>query len=156
MKLYKEKIPLQNFALELTTSAKEYVENKNLNFKSYVDIKGGILNIDKIKIKRVWNNLISNAVKYSEQGSTVTISILQQSNIIKFEVKDEGMGISEDEMKRIYNIFYRGINVKQKGYGLGLFISKSIVEAHDGELNAKSHIDKGSVFWFCIKLHKKQ
>ncbi|WP_027623001.1 ATP-binding protein [Clostridium lundense] len=152
MKLYKEKIDLKNFVIELTTNAKEYVENKNLNFESYTDIKGGMLNIDKVKIKRVWSNLISNAVKYSKQGSLVTIHITQQCSMITFTVEDEGIGISEDDMKKIYTMFYRGMNLKQKGYGLGLFISKSIVEAHGGELNAKSEVGKGSVFWFSIKL----
>lgn len=150
--LHKEKIDLEDFASELTTDAREYVKSKDLNFNSHIDIKGGILNIDKIKIKRVWNNLISNAVKYSGKGSTVTIGIIQQCNTIKFEVQDEGIGISEDDMKKIYTMFYRGINTKQKGYGLGLFISKSIVEAHGGELSAKSQVGAGSVFWFCIKL----
>lgn len=152
MELHKEEIDLKDFTLELTTSAKEYVESNNLNFKSYTDIKGGILNIDKVKIKRVWNNVISNAVKYSHQGSLVTIRITQQCNMIKFEVQDEGIGINENDIKKIYTMFYRGMNLKQKGYGLGLFISKSIVEAHGGELNAKSQVGKGSVFWFSIKL----
>lgn len=149
--LHKERLDLKNFALELTADAREYVKNKGLNFKYYIDAKDGILNVDKVKIKRVWNNLVSNAVKYSELGSTVTIRISKQSDMIKFEVQDEGMGISEDDMKKIYSMFYRGTNVKQKGYGLGLFISKSIVEAHGGELNAKSELGTGSVFWFCIK-----
>lgn len=152
MTLHKEKIDLESFASDLATDAKEYVKNKDLNFDSHIDIKGGILNIDKIKIIRVWNNLISNAVKYSEKSSKVTIRIIQQCNMIKFEVQDEGIGISEDDIKKIYTMFYRGNNVKQKGYGLGLFISKSIVEAHGGELNAESQIGKGSVFWFFIKV----
>ncbi|WP_179632205.1 sensor histidine kinase [Clostridium peptidivorans] len=149
--LHKERLDLKSFALELTSDAREYVKNKGLNFKDYIDIEDRILNVDKVKIKRVWNNLVSNAVKYSQLGSTVTIRISKQSDMIKFEVQDEGMGISEDDMKKIFNMFYRGTNVKQKGYGLGLFISKSIVEAHGGELNAKSQLGKGSVFWFCIK-----
>lgn len=149
--LHKEKLDVKNFAIELTRDAREYVKSKGLNFKDYVNIEDGILNIDKVKIKRVWNNLISNAVKYSDLGSTVTIRIVQQSNMIKFEVQDEGIGISEDDIKKIYTMFYRGTNVKQKGYGLGLFISKSIVEAHGGELNAESKLNNGSVFWFCIK-----
>jgi len=89
-------------------------------------------------------------VKYSEAGSTVIIRISKQSDIVKFEVQDEGIGISEDDMQKIYNMFYRGSNVRQKGYGLGLFISKSIVEAHGGQLNAKSELGKGSVFCFSI------
>lgn len=149
--LHKEKLDVKNFALELTRDAREYVKSKGLNFKDYVNIEDRIINVDKVKIKRVWNNLISNAVKYSDLGSTVTIRIVQQSNMIKFEVQDEGIGISEDDIKKIYTMFYRGTNVKQKGYGLGLFISKSIVEAHGGELNAKSELGNGSVFWFCIK-----
>lgn len=149
--LHKERLDIKNFALELTGDAREYVKSKGLNLKEYIDANDGTLSIDKVKIKRVWNNLVSNAVKYSELGSTVTIRISKQSDMIRFEVQDEGMGISEDDMKKIYNMFYRGTNVKQKGYGLGLFISKSIVEAHGGELNAKSELGTGSVFWFCIK-----
>ncbi|MBM7868574.1 signal transduction histidine kinase [Clostridium pascui] len=150
--LHKERLDLKIFALELAADASEYVKNKGLNLQDYIDIDDGILNVDKVKIKRVWNNLVSNAVKYSEAGSTVIIRISKQSNIVKFEIRDEGMGISEDDMQKIYNMFYRGTNVKQKGYGLGLFISKSIVEAHGGQINAKSELGKGSVFCFSINV----
>jgi len=150
--LHKERLDLKNFALELAADAREYAKNKGLNLQGYIDIDDGILNIDKVKIKRVWNNLVSNAVKYSEAGSTVIIRISKQSNMVKFQVQDEGIGINEDDMQKIYNMFYRGTNVKQKGYGLGLFISKSIVEAHGGQLNAKSELGKGSVFSFSINV----
>lgn len=150
--LHKERLDLKSFALELAADAREYLKNKGLTLQDYMDIDDAILNIDKVKIKRVWNNLVSNAVKYSEAGSTVIIRISKQSSIVKFEVQDEGMGISEDDMQKIYNMFYRGTNVKQKGYGLGLFISKSIVEAHGGQINAKSELGKGSIFCFSINV----
>jgi signal transduction histidine kinase len=150
MKIYKEKVDLKNFALELSESAKEYVKSKSLNFESNIDIKVGTIYIDKTKIKRVWNNLINNAVKYSSEGSRVVINIVQELDRVRFEVQDEGIGIKQNEVDKIFDMFYRGSNTKVSGYGLGLFISKSIVEAHGSELNVKPGGSKGSVFWFYI------
>lgn len=152
IKMYPEKVDLEGFAAELAGGAREYVESKDLRFENYIDIKGGTLNIDKTKIKRVWNNLVNNAVKYSDKGSKVVIRIVQELDRVRFEVQDEGIGIKQEEMDKIFNMFYRGSNAGEKGYGLGLFISKSIVEAHGEELKVKPGVSGGSVFWFYLEV----
>lgn len=150
IKMYPEKVDLESFTAELAGGAREYVESKGLSFENYIDIKGGTLNIDKTKIKRVWNNLVNNAVKYSDKGAKVVIRIVQEIDRVRFEVQDEGIGIRQEEMDKIFNMFYRGSNAGEKGYGLGLFISKSIVEAHGEELRVKPGVNGGSVFWFYL------
>lgn len=152
IRIFKEKVDLKNFALELSISAQEYIQNKGLIFENNIDLEDGMLNIDKTKIRRVWNNLISNAVKYSKEGSPVVISIVQELNRVRFEIKDEGIGIKEDDIDKICNMFYRSLNATGTGYGLGLFISKSIIEAHGSKLHVKSQFNIGSVFWFYIEL----
>lgn len=152
LRLLRERVDLKEFGEELIDGAREYVEDRGLVFEGVMDIDDAYINIDRMKIKRVWNNLIGNAVKYSSRGSKVSVKIVRELNMAYFEVYDEGIGIKMEEMDKIFDMFYRGSNVEEKGYGLGLYISKSIIEAHGSELKARPGTDKGSVFWFTLDI----
>ena len=94
-------------------------------------------------------NLLSNAIKYSIDNGKIDIIIKETANTVIFKIKDNGLGIPEDELPFIFERFYRtdkSRNRKTGGSGLGLAIVKSIVEAHDGKINVESQIDKGSCF----------
>jgi signal transduction histidine kinase len=111
---------------------------------------------DPAKIGQVLNNLISNAVKFSEAGTRVTIAAGIEKDELVIAVKDEGPGIPADEMPRLFTPFPR-ISVKattgEKGTGLGLAISQRIIAAHAGRIWAESERGKGSTFSFSLPLH---
>lgn len=151
IKIYPQKVDLENLCNELINSAKQYVENFNRKVEFEIKVSKGYLMIDITKILRVWNNLLSNAVKYSPEDKEIKINIIQEKDQVKFMIEDFGIGINKNEIDKIFNIFYRGSNVSKNGYGLGLFIAKSIIEAHNSKLFVESEEGKGSKFYFYLQ-----
>ncbi|WP_069651056.1 sensor histidine kinase [Caloranaerobacter ferrireducens] len=152
-KLNREKVNAKYYIEELFESTKQYIISSNRVFEGAWSCNDGYLYIDIIKIKRAWNNLINNAVKYSNEKSRIKIFIMQKENKVEFRVIDEGIGISDKEIDKIFDMFYRGEKNKEKGYGLGLFITKSIIEAHNSKLHVKSEYGKGTEFWFSLDIY---
>lgn len=104
---------------------------------------------DEVLISRVISNLIDNAVKYSGEGRTVTVRLLDKGRNVLIEVSDEGIGIAEEHLPFIFDAFYR-VSRDSKGSGLGLSIAKTIVEAHGGRIWVESSPERGSTFRFTI------
>jgi signal transduction histidine kinase len=90
-------------------------------------------------------NVLSNAMKYSENDTIVTLAVEQQGDQVVITVEDEGIGISADERARIFEPFYRGHNVGViRGTGIGLSIVKEIVDQHKGTISLDSELGKGT------------
>lgn len=111
------------------------------------------IHVDAFKIEQVLNNLISNAIKFSHRGTTVTVSVERAEGNVRVSVGDEGQGIPADELRNLFKPFSR-TSVKSTGgessTGLGLAISKRIVEAHGGRMDVRSEVGKGSIFSFTL------
>lgn len=112
--------------------------------------------IDTDKFQQIMINLIDNASKYSGENSTVTVNIGQnfQNNTVNITVKDEGIGINDEDIKKIFNKFSRvdsPLTRKIQGNGLGLYITKTLVEKMNGEISVKSS-PKGSEFTVTFKM----
>ena len=128
------------------------------NIKIYVFITNGDYNvkIDKNKIEQVINNLFSNAIKFSPEHSSIRISVNRNNNNeIYTKIKDQGPGIKLEEIENIFKPFQIGSAVPtshEKGTGLGLVISKKIVEAHHGSIWVNSEPGKGAEFTFTLPL----
>ncbi|MCW2791494.1 MAG: sensor signal transduction histidine kinase [Nocardioides sp.] len=105
--------------------------------------------VDEQRIRQVLDNLLSNAVKYSRPDDSVTVALCRGADAIELEVRDTGMGISEDEIELVFGRFFRGGEALEKhipGTGLGLSIVSSIVTAHDGSVTLESQLGRGSTF----------
>jgi len=108
-----------------------------------------MLNVDPNRIFTVFTNLISNAIKFTQGYGWIEISGKRVKDTYIFEVKDNGIGLTEGELSRLFIKFER-IN-QDSGTGLGLFITKGIVNAHNGEIRASSGgLDKGTTFEFTL------
>ena len=108
---------------------------------------------DQRLLRQVVDNLITNAIKYSPNGGTITIGGRFSEQSVTFFVRDEGVGIAEHEQARIFERFYRISNQatsKAKGTGLGLYLVKMIVEAHRGSIHVKSQPQQGATFYFTL------
>ena len=111
--------------------------------------------IDATKIRRVYDNLITNAVKYSARGAEIRVSVDRESRQLVFQVTDEGQGIPESELPQLFKEFSKTSVQPTEGEhstGLGLAIAKKIVEQHGGKISVKSKIGKGSTFAFRLPL----
>ncbi len=109
--------------------------------------------IDVEKIKLVIANLIENAIKYTPAGGNVAITIVNEGDNLKVTVKDSGIGIIKDQQSRIFTKYFRGSNAlktETEGTGLGLFITKNIVETHGGKIWFISEEGRGTSFFFSV------
>ena len=114
--------------------------------------------VDPDRLFEVIDNFVSNAVKYTNSGS-VTMKVLKpEKNKVRMEITDTGPGISQGEQKRLFRKFYRVRSTVGKtiGTGLGLYISKLLVERFDGTVGLASEINKGSTFWFDLPTEEKK
>lgn len=110
---------------------------------------------DPDRIEQVLINLVSNAVRYSESGTTITVGVISDSKSASFFVKDEGIGITKAAQKHIFDRYYQVKNVQKRsrvGFGLGLYISKEIIKRHKGKIWVESKVGKGSTFYFKLPL----
>lgn len=150
IELYKENTDLNEFLAE-TIDEMRPVADKNdikLNFVAPQDVN---INIDKMQFKRVIKNLIQNALSYSETSNDVDIKTNIQGGNVYISVIDYGKGISQKDIGLVFNKYYSTSKKYRKiGTGLGLYLSKQIVEAHDGEITVTS--EEGVLTEFKIKL----
>jgi signal transduction histidine kinase len=106
------------------------------------------------RVTWVMNNLLSNALKYTRSGDSITISAKRIGNMIETSVKDTGDGIPSEYLDRIFDKFVqvKGHDIEARGTGLGLAVAKEIITAHRGEISVESEMDAGSTFRFTLPL----
>jgi signal transduction histidine kinase len=151
-----ESCDLTEIATEVVGELSPLAVEKNLILKldthelTQTGNNGGIVNGDRLELRRVFNNLIANAIKFTDTGS-IEVRIFQAlsptnhlSQII-IEVQDTGYGIAAEDQGTIFERFRQGRN-KRSGSGLGLHLSQCIIEAHGGKIELSSQLGKGSTF----------
>jgi len=140
-------------SIEERYSDTENIEKK-INIQTTVHTKNKFLFVDVLHFSNVLDNLIENAIKYSNTEVNININVVDTVGGIKISVKDDGLGISAFDLKFIFDRFYRSNRKELKrktGFGLGLTYVKSIVEAHDGSISVTSKINEGSEFAILLK-----
>jgi PAS domain S-box-containing protein len=108
---------------------------------------------DRERLVQIFSNLLSNAVKYSPAGGEVVVTIDDMDNVAQVAITDQGIGIPRDALPRLFERFYRiegGEHGAIKGLGLGLYITRSLIEAHGGQISVSSEAGKGSTFSFTL------
>ena len=128
-------------------------KNKSISIKKEFDENLPFVNIDSRKIEQVVTNLLNNAIKFTNPNGTIIIKGFLENGFINVSIQDNGIGISEEEQERIFTPYYQsmsGKNSEEKGSGLGLVISKMIIEAHGGSVSVNSKPGEGSIFTFTL------
>jgi signal transduction histidine kinase len=116
----------------------------NIHLKAIAPTKFQLIVAARRRLKQVISNLLANAVKFSPEGSTVTLSAHDEPDALVIEVLDEGIGIPPEDQEHIFDDFFRATNViEYSGAGLGLSIAKKIVDAHEGEIKVESPYQPG-------------
>ncbi len=149
--LRKEHINSYELVLSCIEEIKFLALEKNINIRFYNNTTTKDIYADNLEIKRVINNLISNAIEYSFQNKNIDIKISNSQNKFIFEVQDYGVGINLEKYSKIFDE-YVTLSKEQKkvGFGLGLSICKNIIEAHDGEIEIFSEENKGTLIRFYL------
>ena len=156
LRLHKESFPLKAVVEEtieaLVTSTRTHTFR--LQVESDVLVKA-----DRYRIFQVLINFLTNAIKYSPDNTEIVVRIEEKPKEVIVSVQDFGMGISKEQQKKIFKKLYQVIDKTSKTYpglGLGLYISKEIIQRHNGKIWVKSEKGMGSTFYFSLPLGKQQ
>lgn len=153
-------IELHKETFSFDKAVQEAVETIQAATKSHeikiVGQTGEQVSADESHIVQVINNLLSNAIKYAPDYKEVIVYLSRVSNFAKFSVKDQGMGIRQEDHKKIFDRFYRVGDIQQRfpGMGIGLYICDQIIKNHGGTLWVESEYGQGSTFSFTLPLNK--
>lgn len=146
-----KRVSIEDVIVKVFISTKPRAEERRI--KIQVKRMGGsdfFLFGDQASIEQAFENLVVNAINYTLPGGQIDILYKQDKNFVEVKIKDTGVGIPKYQQGRLFTKFFRGDNVvkmQTSGSGLGLFIAKSIINAHGGEIHFDSEEGKGSVFW---------
>ena len=140
-------VSLDKELMELLDSYQMKASQSRLRLELKNDEALSIIEADAGQLRRVFRNLLDNAIKFSKEAGTITLETHETAKEILVKVKDEGVGIGRSDLPYIFDSFHRGKAAEKKeGYGLGLAGVKTIVEGHGGRVIVKSDPGKGSVF----------
>lgn len=132
-------------------------DQKNITIKYDHPDKVITLEVDRAKVNEAMKNYLENAIKYSPNDSTVTITVREENEMLHYEVTDQGMGVPEPERKKLFGKFYRAENARQfqpDGNGIGLYVVKEIAQGHGGEVYYRPIEPTGSLFGFSLPMNK--
>ncbi len=146
----KETLDLGELARQVTDTLSPTAAEKNLTLENHVPALS--VAADPKLLRRVLTNLVSNAIKFTEKGF-VRIRAKETKKCYFITVEDSGIGMSEQEIKGLFQKYHQ-VHADKPGYGLGLFISRQIVQAHGGTLRVSSTPGKGSTF--TVELPKEE
>jgi PAS domain S-box-containing protein len=153
-RLESERLTLDPSATSLKEELAELVESHRLqaataNIKVILETEPGpcIIQADANRLRRVFSNLLDNALKYSKPGTSVTLSVGNTGPELVVRIRDQGRGIDPEDLPCIFDPFHRAAGAKNReGFGLGLATVKAIVDAHGGRVHVESELGKGSTF----------
>ena len=147
--LDKSEIDIVPFFQSIRDKYTKEKDGKNVNVELDISTKEPYLYADLLHFSNVMDNLVENAIKYSKEEVNIQVCVSDISNMLTVSVKDNGLGISSIDQKYIFDKYYRSKNKAARdkiGFGLGLTYVKTIVEAHNGKIEVKSELNKGSEF----------
>ena len=127
-------------------------KEKNVHCQKNYEDRLPAVHADPEKTSWVLNNFLTNAIKYSSEGSNISVNVRSVDGFVQFSVKDEGAGIAEEYLPKIFDRFFKVPGSGKTGTGLGLAISKEFIEAEGGKIWVKSKIGQGSEFGFDLPL----
>lgn len=138
-----------NIIEEIVQSISEYIEGKGLNIIFDTNTEEKIIACDPNKIERIMLNLISNAIKFTDAGGSIFVTIEDNVDMVEISVRDTGIGMEKNQLEDIFKRFHqvdKSLSRNSGGSGIGLSIVNSIVCLHGGKVSAESKINEGSVF----------
>jgi len=147
------------FLRETVDSFQQQADMKKIELKCNIPDVPLIAQFDSLKLQMAIANLIKNAIDYTPVRGRVRITSSIEGNAVKVAIKDTGVGIPQQQQKRIFSKFFRGdnaIRMQTEGTGLGLYLAKNIIEKHGGKVWFESEEGKGTTFWFTLPITRRK
>ena len=142
---------IYDLAEQVYSELKPLADSKNIDFTIECSNKSMIINADRSEIRRVICNLCGNAINYTPEDGKVVITIKAEGKDLIFSVSDNGCGIPQEDIPNMFQRFSQGTSKKRStGTGLGLYLSRQIIESHGGKIWLESVLNKGSEFSFLL------
>jgi signal transduction histidine kinase/DNA-binding response OmpR family regulator len=160
MELNIEEIHLKDVIESVISTARGLVKEKPIKLITDIPETLPIVNADRTRVRQIMLNLLQNSSKFTDEGTiTVKIEALQSEKLVKISVSDTGIGIAEGDQQKLFERFSQvdsSLTRKVGGSGLGLSITKLLVEMQGGDIELESEVGKGSNFWFTIPMAKPE
>lgn len=152
VKLTLEVVEWSSFVSEIVENFKDFSKNNNISISFVRPTFTSKIKADKVMVSEVVSNLIDNAIKYTNPGGSIMVFLEDSDKFVVTHIKDTGAGIGRESIPHLFTKFYRvgGVQEGSHGTGLGLYISKEIVNMHGGEIWVESELGVGSVFSFSL------
>ena len=157
VQLQLEIVSAQEIAKRVINSLQAQATHKQVKLKLISEEEIPNMQADPALVQHALNNLVENAIKFSEADGDVTVRVALHNDYIIYEVKDEGIGIAPVDQPRLFEKFFRGAqqaDLKSVGSGLGLAMVKSVADRHNGRVWFKSQLGKGSTFYLAIPMRQ--
>jgi signal transduction histidine kinase len=155
--LKKEPVDLCKIVDEIVSETVPFARSRNIEIVlSCPKVKSKIIG-DSARLKMVVENLLNNAIKYTTNRGKIEIKLIRKDNVLVFSIKDNGVGIPEEQQSRVFEKFFRSDNIvkyQTEGTGLGLYISKNIISQLGGAIWFQSVENLGSIFSFSLPISK--
>ena len=159
MKLVKEKANLAKLIEDITPMIEARIDSKSINYVTDVELKHSWFVFDSLRINQILVNFLSNAIKYSNTGGNIRLTVKEsiindKESELYFAVSDDGAGIADNRQEAVFRSFEQADDSKlarRQGTGLGLTISNRLVHMMDSDINLESEVGKGSTFSFSVR-----
>jgi two-component system sensor histidine kinase/response regulator len=135
-------------------SMEQLSDRKNIEIETSIGTQLPTVDGDVLSLSEAFVNIIGNALKYSQDGTKVVVKAEEKGNEIQISIKDSGIGIPQEDLPHVFEGFYRGKSGQEaaSGHGIGLAVSRQIVEAHNGTISVESEPGKGTIFFIRLPI----
>ena len=150
----KEEFRIDTLIEEIIDVLQDSAVDKKIIFTKKLPL---IVLADRFRIYQVITNLITNAIKFSNQGERIIVSLQKQDDKAVVSIQDFGIGVAKEQQKKIFERLYQVNDEKVKtfpGFGMGLYISKEIIKKNKGSIWVESELGKGATFYFSLPIQK--
>ncbi len=154
LKLHIQKSNVTNFIAALSESFSFLAKQKNINYSLIINKHTEDVYFDKDAIEKIVVNLLSNAIKYTPENGSVSCNVFIEKNTFNLKVKNSGEGLSEVELKHVFQRFYQS-NEQNQGAGIGLALVKELVDLHKGKIYVESELNKVTTFTVMLPVDKQ-
>jgi signal transduction histidine kinase len=158
LRLNKEPVPLGEFMKTIDDEFRDMAKLKRLRFTASVARKLPTMDVDKLKLRYILTKLLSNAMGYTPERGRVSLRVVPADGVVLFEVQDSGVGIPYEEQAKIFRKFFRASNanlMQPNASGVGLFVTKILIEAHGGTIGFESVEGQGTTFSFTLPIKER-